>query len=194
MQAEATRHAIIAAARKLFAQNGYAATTLDAIAAEAGVSVPTIYTSVGSKLAIVHALVEFVNEEADIEANDRIQMAARTPRELIAANVHLTRVLNERCGDIISAISSAAEIDPNAGFALQEGREFHRNGERAVARKLASMDSVRTDLSVEQIAAILSTTLSYETWRLYSTLEGWAFDEIEALLTEMLIQCLLVAD
>src|SRR5918999_4915845 len=55
-QAEVTRHEIASAARRLFALNGYAATTLAAIAAEAGVAEPTVYAVFGAKKGFLLAL------------------------------------------------------------------------------------------------------------------------------------------
>ena len=65
MQAEQTRHDILAAARRRFATQGYAATSLKDVAADAGVSVQTLYDSIGSKADLVRRL----NDLVDIEAN-----------------------------------------------------------------------------------------------------------------------------
>lgn len=190
IQAESTRREILSAARWLFAERGYTPTTLDEIAAKAGVSVPTLYTSVGSKAKIARALIEFVNEEADIPENDRRQRAATTGPELIRANVHLTRVLNERCGDIIRAIASASASDPEVLPALEVGRDYHREGEYEIARRLSRMGALRSELGVEDAGAILSTMTSYEVWHLYVTLEGWSYDRVESWLVDSLIEML----
>ena len=65
-QAEQTRAAILRAARSLFTDPGYAATSVADIAAEAGVSVPTVYSSIGTKAQLARNLVEFVNEEGGV--------------------------------------------------------------------------------------------------------------------------------
>jgi AcrR family transcriptional regulator len=57
-QAEQTRADILAAAVKLFAESGWAATTLAAIAAEAGVAVETIYSGFPSKKALLLAAMD----------------------------------------------------------------------------------------------------------------------------------------
>jgi AcrR family transcriptional regulator len=49
-QVELARDRILAAARRLFTERGYAAATVEAIAAAADVAVPTLYTSFGSLL------------------------------------------------------------------------------------------------------------------------------------------------
>src|SRR6185437_1783899 len=135
-QAEETRRAILEAARQLFAERGYAATALSDIAELAGVSIPTLYSSIGSKATIARALVEFTNEQADIPENDRIQQAALNAVDLIRANAHLVRVLNERNGDIMRALISAANVAPELLPTVEAGRRYHREGEYAIACRL----------------------------------------------------------
>ena len=63
-QAQETRRAIAGAARSLFAEHGYAATSIDAVAEEAGVAARTVYAIFGTKKAILGALalyLDFIN-------------------------------------------------------------------------------------------------------------------------------------
>ncbi|HEU5423231.1 MAG TPA: helix-turn-helix domain-containing protein [Nitrolancea sp.] len=190
-QAAETRRDILQAARRLFAERGYAATPLSEVAAAAGVSVPTLYASVGAKADIARALVEFVNEEAEIAEHDRRQRVAETAPELIRANVHLVRVLNERCGDIIRAMASAAASEPEVVPALEAGRRYHREGEQAIARRLGEMGALRAGLDEAEAAAISSTLLSYEVFALFALTEGWSYDRIEDFLAGTLSGLLL---
>lgn len=66
LQAEQTRRDILAAARRRFAEHGYAATTLKDIATDTGVSVQTIYDSVGNKPELVRQLNDLIDAEAQI--------------------------------------------------------------------------------------------------------------------------------
>lgn len=54
-QAAATRIAVVAAARRVFAERGYAAATIADIAGAAGVAVPTVYKLYGSKRGLLSA-------------------------------------------------------------------------------------------------------------------------------------------
>jgi len=54
----ATRDAIMDAAARIFAREGYRAATIQAIASEAGFTPPTVYSHFGSKLGLFEALVE----------------------------------------------------------------------------------------------------------------------------------------
>ena len=73
-QKQARRQAIYRAAARLFAENGYGATTVDEIADEAGVSVPTLYSYVSSKADLVVAIYaldhELINAQKQAIIND----------------------------------------------------------------------------------------------------------------------------
>jgi AcrR family transcriptional regulator len=191
-QAEETRQAILAAARKLFAERGYAATPLADIAAEAGVSVPTLYASVGPKSAIALALVDFINELVDMRSLDMAQEAASTGPELVRAIAHLVRTLNEKAGDLIRVMTSAALVEPDLVPVAEAGRGYHRQGQRVNAARLMRLGALRKGLTEEQAAAILATQTAYEVFTLMVMEEGWTYDAVEDWLvqtrTDMLLE------
>src|SRR3954468_22464419 len=55
-QAAATRTAILRSAQRRFEDDGYAATTMDAVAAEAGVALKTVYVAFGTKSGLLRAV------------------------------------------------------------------------------------------------------------------------------------------
>ena len=65
--AQQTRGDILRAARRLFAERGYAATSINDIAEEAGVAIQTIYARLGSKRGMLLALIDLIDEEAGVE-------------------------------------------------------------------------------------------------------------------------------
>ena len=65
-QARATRERIAQAARALFRERGYVATTIESIAASAGVAVPTVYSAFGSKKAILEEIRRVWIDQAEV--------------------------------------------------------------------------------------------------------------------------------
>jgi AcrR family transcriptional regulator len=163
-QAEDTRQAIVTAARRLFVERGYAATTMSDIAAEAGVAVQTIYASCGSKRDLVLSLTDLIDEEAGVaELGDELR-AAGTPRDVLALGVTITTRIQERCGDIVGSLMSAAAVEEEAAAAMQEGLARHREGARATARRIARLGGLRAGLGSERAAtsiAVLSSPAVY---------------------------------
>ena len=190
-QAEATRTDILRAARRLFSERGYAATSMTDIAAEADVAVQTIYTSCGSKRDLVMALLDVIDEEGGVPELSRELRAATEPRAAIAIAARLTRQIQERCGDVIRALNSAAAVEPDAAEATAEGQRRHRAGTARLVRGLEAMGALREDISVDRAAAQASLLLNGAVyWELVGD-HGWSYDEVEEWVRETLAALLL---
>jgi AcrR family transcriptional regulator len=110
-QAQATRERIAAAARSLFADRGYVTTTIEAIAEEAGVAVPTIYGAFGNKRAILNEIRRLWIEEAEVQSLIAEAMAEpNLGRRLeLAAKSHRQQL--ERGWDVLAIHQQAALAD-----------------------------------------------------------------------------------
>ncbi len=174
------------------AEQGYAATSIADIAAAAGVSVPTVYSSVGTKIELARNLVEFLNAEGGVPENDARQRQATDARELLRRNMHLVRELNERCGDIIRVLRSAAHNEPDLVPVVQAGDAYHREGEYAIAARLHEMGALRPGLTVERAGAMITVIASNPSIDQLVLDHGWSYDEVEEWLVETLTELLFV--
>src|SRR5688572_7586880 len=191
LQAEATRRDILAAGRRLFAEHGYAATSMAAIAEAAGAAVQTVYDSVGPKRAILLALNDLIDEEAGVGPMWRQLGETRDPRAVIALGVALTRRFNDRCGDIVWTLLATAPLEPEVATAIEEGNRRHREGTRRIAHRLAEQGALRPELSPERAGDIFGVLTWSDTYRNLTRDYGWTFDECETWLTETLTTLLL---
>lgn len=163
-QAAETRRLIVDAARRLFASRGYGATSIAQIAAEAGVAVPTIYASVGTKLRLLELLNERIDEEAGVaELAARLQRCSDPP-ELLALQVELSCNINKRTGDLVAALRSAATVEPQMAEPYATGIRRHRAGMQATAERLHELGALRRQLSVTEAAALLDLHLAPDAW------------------------------
>jgi AcrR family transcriptional regulator len=108
-QAAATRERIASAARKLFVEHGYGATTLAAIAAEAGVAEPTVYAVFGSKKGLLPALRQQMHAEVELPRLTAEATAAPDAGRKLEGWARLLRrqILNLRTAtDIVWAFSN----------------------------------------------------------------------------------------
>ena len=186
-----TRREILRAARQLFAAHGYAGTSLQQIAEESGVAVQTIYSSVGSKAALVLALNDLIDEEAGVAQLDVGIFGETDPATMIAKGIHLTRQLNERCGDLIQVLLSAAPAEPDVAAAVADGMRRHESGVSAMTQRLGALGALRAGMTPERAAAAFSMMTSQASWLHLTQRAGWTFDDSEAWLTESLAQLLL---
>src|SRR5689334_11903226 len=124
-QAVDTRRRIVAGAARLFAERGYGATTVDAVAEAAGVSRKTVFTAVGSKLDLLTTAVDWAVAGDD----DAVPLAERTamhrllrrrdPGELLAGLARSTTAIGVRVAPLYSAVEVAAGIDAEARAVLE---------------------------------------------------------------------------
>lgn len=180
LQAQQTRREIIAAARGLFAGQGYVKTSVAQIARAAGVSVQTIYDSVGSKRAIVLALNDYIDEEADVGALAAQIGATNNPTEVIGLVVAITRQIQERCADLVRLIWVATPAEAELEAVRAESLRRHKAGIRGVAEKLAHAGALREDVSVDEAADVITAMLWPSVVQAFIADMGWSFDQWDA--------------
>jgi AcrR family transcriptional regulator len=190
-QALETRALVLAAARRLFAAQGYAATTIVDIAREAGVVQQTIYDSLGSKRGVLLALQDVIDEEAGVGPLALEIARTRDPRQAIALGVRLTRQLNERCGDLVQAMLSAAAVEPDIAEAFAEGMSRHRAGVGLLIEGIRRGNALAGGFDTESGAALMGVLTRPESYISLHKDYGWTFDECEERLTAALTRLLL---
>jgi AcrR family transcriptional regulator len=114
-----TRRSIVDAALFLFAEQGWAATALPAIAKRAGVSVDTIYSTFGTKSALLMAVVHvaIVGDDDDdpmVDRADFAQFSRGRRHERLRTGVRYTMGVYERSIPILETLREAAASDDTA--------------------------------------------------------------------------------
>ncbi len=183
-QALQTRRLIVDAARKLFLERGYGVTTMDAIAAEAGVAVSTVYAIFKNKRAFLREIRSALLDQAntrEIHEEAREQQDPERRLEMIALQ---NRRQWEFGGSMIAIHEGAAAVDLEAAAELREvlgGRRW------ILTRFVTEMkDDLRPDLGTGRAAAILLALCQPEVYRELVEVAGWSPDQYEAWLGETL--------
>src|ERR1044071_4151751 len=118
-QAAATRLAILEAAELLFVRDGYAATTMAAIAKEAGVALKTVYVAFETKSGVLRALwnLRVRGDQADVPIQDRAWyrevLADPDPERALRHGAREARLVEGRAGGLFAVLRSAADSDPD---------------------------------------------------------------------------------
>jgi len=176
-KAQLTRDAILRAARRLFAERGYARTSVRDIAQAAGVSAQTVYDSVGAKQALVSALNDLIDEEAGIAAIVRTIGQTEDPRELAAMPARVTGAILEHCEDIIHSRVTGAAAEPELAAVLAEGQRRHVAGARRIVGRLRELDALATD--PDSAAATLGAITDVRFALVLQESYGWPPDRLE---------------
>jgi AcrR family transcriptional regulator len=184
-QALWTRRLIVDAARELFLERGYAATTMDAIAKEAGVAVSTVYAIYKNKRTILRAIREAWHEQTRAREINEEASRQPDPERRLEMVAHATRRQWETGGAVVAVYQGAAAADREAAAEL---REALRGRRAALDRVVEGMEeaALRPELSVDRAAAILRALCRAEVYRELVEESGWAPDEYEAWLGETL--------
>jgi TetR/AcrR family transcriptional regulator, regulator of cefoperazone and chloramphenicol sensitivity len=190
-QAAGTRQQIVRTARRLFVAAGYAGTTVEAIANEAGVALATVYKAFGTKAAIARELNDLIDEEADTARFAERIAAETTPVELIRLSVALNLSLHERCGDIIATVRSGAAVDATLAGVYAEGMRRHDDGVRWLISRLKAAGALAPGLTTIQAIGLLSTLCSVEAFADLTARHGWTASQCETWMTSALSQLLL---
>ena len=110
-----THQSIIGAAERLFARDGFQSTTIQAVAAAAGVSQETIYKRFGGKAGLVRAIRERgLAGEGPLHAERRsnVLQKERDPRRIIQGWGQLTMEVAPRVMPILQLVAAGAGTDP----------------------------------------------------------------------------------
>lgn len=184
-QAEQTKAAILRAARSLFVSQGYQQTTVQQIAAEAGVNVDTIYHSVGRKPALMRALIEssisgqseaVPAAERDYVLRIREAVAADEMIEIYAAAI---TQIQQRMAPIFLALRDAATTDESCRALWKEISDRRAGNMLLFASDLRATGELRDDLDDQQVGDIIWSMNSAEYWNLLVEGRGWTADAYE---------------
>jgi len=194
-QARLTRESIIAAARSRFLHDGYAATTIASIAADAGASADTIYKSFGGKAGLLRAMCQdALDGPGPVPAeqrSDAMQADQSDPSRMLRGLGTLTAEVAPRIAPLLLLLARAAETDTEVAQ-LRAGLDVARLARMTqVAEILASKARLRPGLSVQEAAEIMWTYSSPELYGLLVVSRGWSPDRYGEFVGESLVDALL---
>jgi len=125
-QARRTRLRILDAAARTFLERGYAGATMRAIAAEAGVAVPTLELGFGTKARLLKAAIDvaIAGDDEPVPVLDRAwadtARTAETSAEFLAVAAEVIAAAQSRSAGLVLAVFEGARTDPElAALATQ---------------------------------------------------------------------------
>jgi AcrR family transcriptional regulator len=194
-QAQATRGAILEAARELFVQQGYGATTVEQIARRAGVSKPTVFSAVGNKETVLRTVrdVAIAGDDAPVPMRQRPvveevrdEPGVRRAVDLLAR--HLTEVAG-RYAEINEVVHAAADSGTDELRGLWEAEEAQRlTGARFWIDVLAAKGQLATSHTKKSAVDVLWLLMAPDNYFRLVHRRGWTVRKYEAWLGSALGQ------
>jgi AcrR family transcriptional regulator len=179
-QAAETRGLVLAAARALFVEQGYRATTVSQIAGRAGVAVDTVYASVGRKPQVLRELVETslsgTDQTVPAEERDYVQQVRAAPgaQAKITIYAHAIAQIHPRLAPVFLALRDAAGTEPECAALWKSIAERRAANMRLFAADLRATGELRADLSDDEVADIVWSMNAVEYWVLLVGEREWS--------------------
>ena len=181
-RAQATRRRIIEAALARFRDDGYATTTMETIAADAGVAVQTVYFAFHTKAELLLAAVTVAGGDPDAPEDPaerawfgRVMTAASGARRL-ALIVELGNEIYWRVAPLMSAVRAAASADSGVDLAWRGLAARRRDGMRQVVDVFARRDELRRGLDPTLALDLLFGVHRLETSLAFTQESGWPIE------------------
>jgi AcrR family transcriptional regulator len=185
-----TRQGILAAARACFLREGYAATTMTAVAAEAGVALDTVYATAGPKPKLFRLLLETAISGADepvtAEERDYVRAIQAEPdaEAKLAIYAAAIRRIHERLAPLFEVLRQAAGADAELAGLWREISGRRAANMRRFAAELEATGRLRPGLGADEAADVIWSLNSPEFYLLLVAERGWAPDRFETWLSD----------
>ena len=189
-QAAATRAQILDAAGRLFVRQGFTATSMASIAAEAGVALKTVYVAFETKSGVLRSLwnLRLRGDGEERAVQDRAWylevLAEHDPRRRLLLNARNSREVKERVDGLFAVIRDAAPTDVDIRELWGRiQRDFHEN-QAAIVRGLDDVGALRAGLDVGRATDVLWTLNHPDVWLLLVGERRWTPEAYEQWLAE----------
>jgi AcrR family transcriptional regulator len=179
-----TKQAIVVAARKLFAERGYFATTVEDIALEADVAPATVYSSTGGKQGLLSELLDLWSDDPQIRATlDRVA-ACTEPREIIDVLAMSAREMRERWDDLVRIFLTTAPHDAGVAAQFAPFTRFYRECIATIAQRLAELGGLREGIDARYATDILWLYFGYGSLYTLRHENGWSYARAQTWLAD----------
>lgn len=174
------------AARDLFVERGYPATTMDAVAARARVSLKTVYNAYGTKAGLLRAVwdLSLKGDLDDAPVAERswflAAMEEPDPRRQLLLTAENSRVVKTRIGPLLKVIRDAAPVDEDLGALWELIQTDFWDNQQVIVQSLADKGSLRAGLDVKRATDVLWTLNHPDVWLLLVDRRGWSPMQWEA--------------
>jgi len=192
-----TRRRIVAAAADLFLDQGYGATTLDQVAARAGVAVQTVYFHFGNKATLLKEALDVaaVGDDAPVALLDRPWLEELTaepdPVRVIELWTNGGREILERVAPLLAVVRGTVGADPDLAAQWEVNEGQRRTAFRVLTDLLADRGALLPGLTVEGAADLAFLITSAENYIVATHTLGWAPERWQRTTATLLAQSLL---
>ena len=191
-QAQETRRAIVAAASRLFVEDGYGATTIDAVAEAAGVSRKTVFTAVGGKLDLLKMALDWAvaGDDLPVAVVDREQMrqalAANDASALLNGCARAIVAISSRSVGLAQALDVAAGVDPAARELVEQGQRHRVDDARRIVDRVRDLGALTSGVTYTDAVDLVWLATDPVLFDRLVRVRGWSVRRFEKWLSQHL--------
>lgn len=189
------RLAILDVAERRFLGQGYASTTIAAIAQDAGVSAELIYKAYGGKGGLVKAIYDRrlagTGAVPAYRRSDRMRQQHTDPKAIVREWGLLTAEVATTLTPIRLLLRSAATTDADMARVLEQTEKERLDRMRHHAEFLAQRGYLRPQMGVDEATDILWACSSTELYELLVLQRGWSPPRFAQFITDFMTTGLL---
>jgi AcrR family transcriptional regulator len=188
---------ILDAAQPLFERDGFAATSMPAIAVAANVASKTVYLGFGSKSGVLHALwdLRLGGDDEPVTVPERRWyldlLDLPDPAGQLGALAAQSCAVKRRAGGVMRVVRDASTMDDDIAELWQRIQREFRDVLAPIAVHLEASDTLAAGLDATIATDILWTLSHPDPWNLLVNECGWPPERYESWLTDALCSQLL---
>jgi AcrR family transcriptional regulator len=192
-QAQETRRAIVAAASRLFVEDGYGATTIDAVAEAAGVSRKTVFTAVGAKLDLLKTALDWAvaGDDRPVAVADREEMrqalAADDASALLSGCARAIVAISSRSVGLAQALDVAAGVDPAARKLVEQGQRHRVDDARRIVDRVRDLGALTSGVTYSDAVDLVWLATDPVLFDRLVRVRGWSHKRFEKWLSRYLV-------
>jgi AcrR family transcriptional regulator len=196
-QAQETRRSIVSAATRLFVEDGYGSTTINAVAEAAGVSRKTVFTAVGGKLDLLKLTLDWsvAGDDQAVALSDRAAirklMDQPDSRGVLSGLVALLVAIGTRVAPLYVALEVAGSMDPAARDLVEESQRRRLDDAHKVVRRLRDLDALTTHITYQEAVDVVWLAMDPAIFDRLVRVRGWTASRFEEWLVDTLCRQLL---
>jgi AcrR family transcriptional regulator len=185
------------AARRLFVAQGYVATTVDEIAAGAGVSKPTVFAAVGSKSTIMRRLREqaMAGDDEPVAVAERpwfqTALAELDPYEAVRLHARMSAGMHRRAGDLNEVLRSGAGADVELRELWETAERQRRIDAATFVDNLLTKTDLRPGLDRDAAVDVVWVLTSADAFHRLVRMRRWSYQKYDAWLIQTFLDQLL---
>lgn len=195
-RARQTRRRMLDSARELFVTHGYAATTMERIAEQAGVAVQTLYYTFQTKGQLLCEVVDMTaagdDDPLPVARRPWMQemLTARSGQRILALGVEHGTDIFERAAPLWPAVTAAA-ADPRVEQYWREVAATRRAGQARMVARVDELGALRQGLDTDRATDLVVVLFGHDVFRGLVIEAGWSVPDYKAWIFSTLVQQLM---